>query len=324
MLNTDYGIVIKPDFVWYTILSEISYLVNESPDIFRKFFTYQKEGKIVLAASNSSLIDMPAHQLLDMVLELLPADIQRQDIIPNFTTSDDDSRLAFALSFLETVSSYYEYTWYGCNYNKIKILGEISDYKLMLDSLDRFNRITPLQNYITQAKNAVQDIITHWNDDMFWKTILWTEVGYGGDIVDGWFKNLFNKCSHWHEHLCVVEATETSQNNVFLTVTGILSSRIENGYLVPNFERMVLLKNEIDPDTREPKWDEFIKYESLFTKSMVDLYNPSKSDKDFYKDNKKEQANKFFEKKKNKKSSNLKVQKTSKKITNIKKTIRKH
>lgn len=262
--NTDYGIVIKPDFVWYTILCEISYMVNKDPDTFRKFFTYEKEGKIEIVGSNDSFIHMPVQQLLEMVLEILPADIQKQDIIPPFTTSDDDSRFAFALTFLETVQNYYEYAWYGCNYNKIKILGKKSDYELMLNSLDRFNRITPLQDYITQAKEAVQNIITYWKSDKFWVNILWTEKGYGGDIVDGWFKNLFYQGQHWHEHLSKVEAKELVLDNTLITMTGILSSRIEDGYLVPNFERIILMKDELEENIKEPDWKEFLKYDSLF------------------------------------------------------------
>lgn len=285
--NTDYGIVIKPDFIWYTILCELSFLVNQNPEQFRKYFTYKKKGKIEIVGSNDSLIHMPINQFVELVLEKVPMDLQREDIIPGFTTSDDDSRFAFSTTFLEMVSNFYTYTWYGCDYNKIKILGEISDYKLMLDSLNRFNRIIPLKEYILQAKSAVQDIIDNWENDDFWRSILWTKAGYLSDRIDGWVKNLFNERNYWRNHLSQVEATEKSTCITYITVTGLLSSKIEDGYMVPNFERIIAEKGVDDNKPVEIFDDKMIinenvhwSYNGLFNMSKYDIKNSMEYDSD--------------------------------------------
>ena len=263
--NTDYGIIIKPDFIWYTILCELSYMVRNNEEEVRKYFTYKKKKKIVLTGHNDSLIQMPIDQLVDLVFEHIPMDLKKEDVIPGFTTSDDDSRFALSAAFLEMVSNYYTYDWVGCDYNKIKILGEPSDYELMLTSLDRFNRIVPLQEYISIVKDAVRSIINNWMDDDFWRNILWTKHGYGGDRVDGWIKLLFNEGRYWNAHLSQVEATELITNKTYVTVTGLLSSKVEDGYLVPNFERIIAEKNIIDKESKEMDWDYFSRYDSLLS-----------------------------------------------------------
>jgi hypothetical protein len=275
--NTDYGIVIKPDFIWYTILSELSYMVNANPEEVRKYFTYEKTGKINITGDNGSLIEMPIDQFVNLVLENVPMDLQKQDIIPPFSTSDVDSRFAFSATFLDMVHNYYTYDWIGCDYNKIKILGNKSDYKLMLDVLDKFNRIKPLQGYISQAKGVVQSIIDNWKISNFWRNILWTKSGYGGDRVDGWIKDLFNKRAYWNPHLSQVEATELTTKKTYVTVTGLLSSRLEDGYMIPNFERIICEKDVPDTDERVEwssiDWDTFSKYDSFLSMSIYESDN---------------------------------------------------
>ncbi len=282
--NMDYGIVIKPDFIWYTILCELSNIVNANPEECRKYFTYKKRGKIVIEGHNNSLIHMPVDQFIDLVLEKVPMDLQRDDILPPFTTSDADSRFAFSTTFLEMVSNFYTYTWYGCDYNKIKILGKKVDYELMLDALDRFNRVVPLQEYIARAKEAVQGIIDNWKNDAFWRSILWTSAGYGGDRIDGWIKKFFNKGAYWNAHLSQVEAEELSTNITYVTVTGLLSSVVEDGYMIPSFERIIAEKGTDDnkpiefgykKDTGPYQFSEeyHADYENLFSMSNYDRSN---------------------------------------------------
>jgi len=282
--NMDYGIIIKPDFIWYTILCELSSIVNANPEECRKYFTYKKKGKITIEGHNNSLIHMPIDQFVELVLENVPMDIQRGDILPAFTTSDDDSRFAFSTTFLEMVSNFYTYEWIGCDYNKIKILGKKADYELMLDALDRFNRVVPLQDYIGRAKEAVQGIIDNWKNDAFWRSILWTSAGYGSDRIDGWIKKFFNKGAYWNAHLSQVEAKELTTQKTYVTVTGLLSSIVEDGYMIPNFERIIAEKGTDDDKPIEFGYmrntgpyrmsDEYhAKYEELFSMSNYDRQN---------------------------------------------------
>lgn len=241
--NTDYGIVIKPDFIWYTILCEISSLVNNNPDLYREYFTTEKEEKITLIGINNSLIDMPIEQFIEIVLENIPSKLNEEDIIPNFTTKDQDSVIAFSVAFLETVSSYYNYIWIGCDYNKLKIMGEKSDYELMLTSLTNLSKIEPLKEYLNQAIKAVQDILDNYNSDDFWRSILWTSKGYGRDKVDGWIKNLFVEGKYWNTHLSKIEAREATKDKIFVMIVGLLSSEVKKGYMIPHFERIIVEKN---------------------------------------------------------------------------------
>lgn len=265
--NTDYGIVIKPDFIWFTILNEISQIITKDPEKYRKYFTKQtkkdaeKNGKINIIGSGDSMYELPVHQMMELALGLIPSGLKKEDIIPPFSTSDDDCQFAFAVSFLETVSPYYGLMYAGCMYNKIKILGEPKDYRMMSNALSKIDRkIEGLPDgYISQLHILIDRIASNFHNDEFWKHILWTESGYLSDNIDGWVLGLYNEKKYWNDHISKIEYKETISNIDYVMVCGLLSSKIEDGYMIPSFQRIIAKKEgEVPPDE---KGFESFKYE---------------------------------------------------------------
>jgi len=252
--NTDYGIVIKPDFIWFTILNEISKIINDDPEKYRKSFTKSKK-KIQIVGSGDSMVELPVHQMMELILKQIPSEkLKKEDFILPLSTADDDSRFAFAVSFLETVSPYYGLAYYGCMYNKIKLLGEPKDYQIMVEALNRLNKqITGLpQDYIDQVSNLLWRIQSNWNNDGFWSHILWTESGYLADTVDGWILGLYKDKQYYNNHIAKIEYEELTTNIEYTMVCGLLSSKIEDGYMIPNFERIIALKeSKVVEDLKE-------------------------------------------------------------------------
>jgi hypothetical protein len=130
-----------------------------------------------------------------------------------------------------------------------------------------------LQGYISQAKGVVQKIIDEWKKPTFWRNILWTKAGYGGDRIDGWIQDLFNQRAYWNSHLSQVEATELFTNKTYITVTGLLSSRLEDGYMIPNFERIICEKNVPDDEEIKIENQEFYEYDRFLSMSDYDKEN---------------------------------------------------
>lgn len=249
--NTDYGIIIKPDFIWFTILNEITHIINKDPEKFRKSLSKNKD-KIEITGNGTSMVELPVDQMLELVLEHLPCKLTKEDIIPPFSTSDDDSRLAFAVSFLDAVSPYYGYSYYGCMYNKIKILGEPEDYHLMEKAFNNiFKKIKGLSSdYSNQINNILGRIIDNFYFDEFWKHILWTEHGYMMDNVDGWILNLYvDKTNTHNTQISKIEYTEKILNIDYIMVSGLFSSKIEDGYMIPSFQKIIVKKNSEDKES---------------------------------------------------------------------------
>lgn len=191
----DYGIEIKPDFIWFTILSEISRIVRNDPETFRKYFTTKSKDdeKIKISAHYDSEGLFDVSEISKKLFELIPSDFTEEMIVPKFTTLTDESSFAFKTTFLETASSYYTYNAYACGYNKVKVYGEVSDYELMINTLDKIENIIPeFSEYFKKCNDGINDVIKNWDDQEFWSLICKSAWGYGVQVIDGWFTKFFN------------------------------------------------------------------------------------------------------------------------------------
>lgn len=241
-----YGIVVKPDFIWFTILNEISRVVKESPDNYRDIFTDSKEKKEVVVFTNDPVV-MPIDVLLDSVFELIPKGLKKDNVILNFSTTTDSSKLAFSTSFLEAASPFYCYSMFLCGFNKINVLGTIEDYKLMKQAIADLLVIfsgKKIVNYFNKVNGLIDDIINQFDNEKFWKDIFYVErCGSGSEeIVKGWFSKFFDDfkgykmMSAYPKHVAIVDYKNLSTNLSYKMKVGLFSSVIENEYLVPDFE----------------------------------------------------------------------------------------
>ena len=241
----DYGIIIRPDFIWFTILCEISSIIKNDPETFRIYFSKNKEKEDIFVHSHE--LELPVNEIMDEILNRLPSDIPENLIVPQFTTLDEKSKYAFKCAFLDTVSPFYNYGELSCGYNKIKVLGEQSDYILIEKTLQRLSLIIPeLREYYEKCVWTIDDIILHWNDVEFWKDICKTESGYGERIIDGWFKKFYVKeerdLDKYPKHC--VKVDYTSPDGEYTLYVGILSSKLEDGYLIPDFNKIIAKKQK--------------------------------------------------------------------------------
>lgn len=278
----DYGIVIRPEFFWYTIMQQLAGHVKSNPDDYRQFFTTKKEGKTTITGYGTDFIHMPVLDIFQRLLPKIPSlpkkDIQgkkltpkqrREIILPKFTTVTPESQVATAAAFLEAASEYYIYQYYGCVYNKIRIEGTREDFSLMNTIVNHYlaQMFPPLKDYWYQLQGVLGRITSNWNDDEFWKRILWTEQGYMQQNVDGWYVDFFigkeqNMKFSFMPYggysgslggYTKVEYKELYTQKTYALITGLLSSTVEDGYLIPHFEQIVM---SLDTDADEKRCDE--------------------------------------------------------------------
>jgi hypothetical protein len=254
------GYIIKPDFIWFTIMCEIAQFVNSDPEKFRKYYTTRKkeEGKISInvpggVSKISGCVELPLDLATKAVLELIPTNITEDMIVPKFSTLTERSEWAFKCSFLETVSPFYQYGLYGCGFSKIKILGTIDDYKLMITTLNKIQEIIPdFDSYFKNCIEQIEEIIKEWDNKYFWKDICWTEDGYGTKNVDGWFTKFYRNydgrtksVSSFPKHITKVDYTDLHDDSKFTMYIGLLTSTYEDGCYVPDFIKVITqLKSE--------------------------------------------------------------------------------
>jgi len=248
------GIVIKPDYIWYTILCEITVIIKNKPESFRSVFTDSDKKKELLVFTDDP-IKMPVDTLIDEVFKHIPSELKMKDVLLNFSTVTDSSKFGFSTAFLDAVSPYYNYSMYLCGYNKIKVLGTLDDYILIKSGLERLSDIfngTTMISYIDRCVSVIDDVIKNFEDKNFWGEIFSIKncgSGHQEEVV-GWFSKLFDKkprpgyVGNFNSHISTVEYENITTGRSFIMSSGILSSVIEDEYLVPDFNFYINEKGE--------------------------------------------------------------------------------
>lgn len=245
--NNDYGIVISPNHIWFTILCSFAKIIKDDADLFKKYFTKSKKEektKIELKEGGENMIEIPIEKIMDLILKKLPSKIRKSLILPKISTTTPEFQLACATAFFDTCSPYYDYYFIGCGYNKIKILGTKKDYEILEKSfynlvdklIPDYCKFDKLDKFYKGVGDTFDRINRNYNDDKFWERILWTEAGYISQNLDGWIIPF----QIFDAHYAICEYTEVTENKKNVLCTGIFSSKIDDGYLVPEFEKFIV------------------------------------------------------------------------------------
>lgn len=250
-----YGIEIKPDYIWFTILNEMSREIKSNPEVYRQLFTNSNDKKEVTVDTSSEYL-MPVEHLLDCVFDLIPSGLNKDNIVLEFSTTTQSSKLAFSTSFLEAASPYFNYSMKMCGFNKINVLGTKEDYRLMIHTLEDLRMIfvncSSMEKYLHLAGGLIKNILMSWDDEKFWKDIFYVKrCGSGHDqVVDGWFEKFFYQMkglkylASYPKHVSKIQYKNLSSGNKYEMSVGFFSSKIENEYLVGDFEYGVNKINE--------------------------------------------------------------------------------
>lgn len=250
------GCVVKPDFIWFTILNEMTQYINSDPELFRKYYTVNKEKETILVSGihKDGYIEIPIDSLTEKVLEKVPVGFTEDMIVPKFTTLTDKSEMAFKASFLESMSNYYEFGAVACGFSRIKVLGTIEDYQLMISTLNRIIEVVPdFKEYFNTCIGAIEEIIKQFDNKYFWHYICWTEHGYGSHTVDGWFTKFFRiydgsvkSMNQFNKHIAKVPYKHMETGDDYIMYMGIFTSTYEDGCYVPDFTKIITKIVEIE------------------------------------------------------------------------------
>ena len=189
-----YPIRIKPDDIWLLILQCFSYHVNENAEKLRSYFVNfdgQKELKIEIDCLEigKKNLELFIEEINKKMEEFLGNELL-ENLTPNFTTTDNNSRLICKISIMNTFQKYFRYIFDQCicGIPYIILEGTAEDYKKIIlksKNLRKYDfewyidRIIPLVQKMVEAKEGKIDI-------HFFKNIVQKDEG---------FKNKSKGCS---------------------------------------------------------------------------------------------------------------------------------
>jgi hypothetical protein len=193
----NYGIIIKPDYIWFTIMSELSKLVKkDSYSVKDVFVKNDTNTDISILMDDFNNIEIFINKITEQLQERIPSNIN--SFFPKFSTTDINSEFAFKAIFADLASTYYNYSMKACSFKKINVLGTIDDYKLMKNNLKEISKLlfksSDITTYLYKVLFVIDNIIENFNNEQIWKDIFYIKYCGSGHQIEcyGWYLDLFN------------------------------------------------------------------------------------------------------------------------------------
>ena len=234
------GIIIKPDFIWHTVLFELSQLILKSPEKYRDFFTTSdSKVEILVPTTDPELINLDL--IIEKLNDLVPTDTK--DFLLRFSTGTQLSNMAINSAFCEAVSPFYDYMMFMCGLPKIKVLGTTEDWNSIKESCVKLKEIfADHTSYFDDISGLVDKFIELDDIDYLSRIFNYESEGSGSKLrIDGWVKLLFidKKIRNFNEcpkQVSKVEYKNLTTNEKFKLHCGLFSSDLdEDDYLIPEF-----------------------------------------------------------------------------------------
>jgi hypothetical protein len=129
--NRHHHLVLRPEDVWFAILVQFSFYVNKHSENLRKYFV-EHEGKKKLKVETESGMRDVVLRMTDLITENVKDPSLRGWIMPSFTTTTQQDRIAAAIIMMGTMQKYFVYMCeQTCGIPSVTLLGEKSDWEDM-------------------------------------------------------------------------------------------------------------------------------------------------------------------------------------------------
>jgi hypothetical protein len=240
-----YGVIISPTILWNIVLNNLAYKVNKTPDVFRKYFTESDKKVEICVQQGGNLIDVQL--LIDGLTGRIPSNMLK-DSFPEFSTDTENSIMANYTAFLDMVSPYYNYSMYMCGIPKVKILGTQGDWLKFMYNLGAITSAIPeFTEYLLTVANRIASISENTCD--YTSFFRLERCGSGSQVeVEGWITDFFieQPSVAYPENFvsCIAKIDYHNYNDGldYRMYAGLFTSVIEDGYLVPAFDKMYFQK----------------------------------------------------------------------------------
>ena len=264
------GCVVRPDMIYFTVLSEIASCVLKRPNDFKSLFT-SKNGKenIIIVDELADTGHLDIHVLCDALRnKVVSKELYQLVCDTNFTSDDPNAREARCMAFCEMGIPYYNYLTTLCGISSVDIQGPFTDWKKLFDTLGRLKSI--LSRYdsagdvsalLGQSFQTVSTIIHFTFDpafqsdpkyhtvDGFFNDIFHygsnSQCGSGHDeyIVSGWARNFYlshgEDLTNFSPSMTYVPYINIETQRKFIQVSTLAYSDLVNGTAVPHYGKIL-------------------------------------------------------------------------------------
>ena len=197
--NEHHHLQIRPEDVWFAILSQLSFYINAHAEELRSMFVAhegRKELRLVYMGNRYTVdYGVFAKQMGELIEKNVVDPELREWMMPAFSTTTKDDTIIASVLLMGAMQKYFSYKCrIMCGLPSVTILGEKADWELILQRLEKLKTFgdEPTQFY-TLLKPVILRFIRSFDDPTsddvinFWQRIAhFTSGGSGPSYYSGW------------------------------------------------------------------------------------------------------------------------------------------
>lgn len=186
---------IRPEDVWFAILTQISFYINAHAEDLRSLFVAHEGKKELKAVHHIADFASLAVQMGDRIGENVLDPELKDWVLPAFSTTTDSDRVIGSILFMGAMQKYFSYSMVVfCGLPSVTLLGCVEDWENILNRLDRLDLLgdEPKQ-FAAMLRPILRRMVRSFSDPSstetldFWNTIVHrTSLGSGTAYLSGW------------------------------------------------------------------------------------------------------------------------------------------
>lgn len=202
-----HNLVLRPDDVWATIMTQFSFYINKHAEEFRtKFVKFEGKKELRLGALAASIRSAPYDLLVKAMSEQIHENLVDPEvkkwILPSFSTTTDNDLVTVGVIFMATMKRYFSYAFdiSMCGIPWITLEGTIDDWKDVYSRLDKLKEYK-LEKWYNMLKPILREFVNAKKGKVnksFWQRVCHHDS-------DGFMSGATEYLSGWITAFCVFD-----------------------------------------------------------------------------------------------------------------------
>ncbi|KAJ4412291.1 hypothetical protein N0V91_000762 [Didymella pomorum] len=199
--NHHHHLTIRPEDVWFAILSQLNFYINAHAEELRDYFVAHEGQKKLTVYAVGTLQTVDVGGLAQHMTKLIHENVKDSDlkawIMPDFTTTTDSDRSVAAVLMMGTLQKYFSYGMsLLCGIPSVTLLGEREDWQKIHNKLNKLSEFgEEPTNFAEQLRPILRNFISMFDADAksnpglqaFWGRIADKHsMGSGPTWFSGW------------------------------------------------------------------------------------------------------------------------------------------
>ncbi|ODM94142.1 hypothetical protein Ocin01_12546, partial [Orchesella cincta] len=191
--NYHLNLIIRPDDVWAAIMTQFSFYVNKNAEQFRnKFVNFEGQKRLEITTVGSLRTVSYSWFVNAMTNEIHRNLVDPQVknwILPNFSTTTHNDKVAVGVIFMATMKKYFTYGFsMMCGIPYVTLEGTVQDWENVLGRLEKLKEyeLQPWYELLHPIISKFVDAKGGKVDKKFWRAIVDREAGSGYNYISGW------------------------------------------------------------------------------------------------------------------------------------------